>query len=75
MLASAKEMAPLGIRVNMISPGYLENAVDLPLDLQVLPLKRAGRLSEVADIVADLFEPAYSYVTGQNIEVAGGICL
>ncbi len=53
----------------MVSPGFMENAVDLK-DPQLLPMKRAAELKEVARVVAFLFEPESSYVTGQNIEVS-----
>ncbi len=67
----AKEEAPHLVRVNMISPSYMENAVDLK-DPQQLPMKRAAGLSEVAALVATFFDPLTAYVTGQNLEVAGG---
>lgn len=72
--ALAKELASENIRVNMVSPGYLENAVDLP-QLSHLPLKRAAYLSEVSEVVAMFFDPAFDYITGQNLEIAGGIGL
>lgn len=62
-----------GIRVNMISPGYMENAVDLPADLSKLPQGRAIELTEVAKLVPFLFENPS--ITGQNIEIAGGVRL
>ena len=62
-----------GIRVNMVSPGQLENSIDLPdaddLRRQV-PLGRAGTLEDVTQAVAYLLDA--SYVTGANIDVAGG---
>lgn len=71
----AKELASSSVKVNMISPGYLENAVDLPKDPADLPMGRPARLSEVADIVEFLLSPHGEYITGQNIEVAGGVKL
>lgn len=67
----AKELKE--IRVNMISPGYLQNAVDLPKDLSCLPQGRAVSFSEVANLIPFLFENLS--ITGQNIEVAGGVRL
>ena len=61
------------IRVNMISPGYLENAVDLPADLSSLPQGRAVPFKEVAAAVLFLLENPS--ITGQNLEVAGGVRL
>jgi NAD(P)-dependent dehydrogenase (short-subunit alcohol dehydrogenase family) len=71
----AAELAKDHVRVNMISPGYLDNTVDLPPDLDSLPMGRLGHLSEVARVVTFLLDPESSYITGQNIEVAGGVRL
>ncbi|MDP1569049.1 MAG: SDR family NAD(P)-dependent oxidoreductase [Vicinamibacterales bacterium] len=61
------------IRVNMVSPGQLDNSVDLPPPDQIgetVPLGRAGELQDVAQAVEYLLDA--SYVTGANIDVAGG---
>jgi 3-oxoacyl-[acyl-carrier protein] reductase len=61
------------IRVNMVSPGQLDNSVDLPPPDQIgqtVPLGRAGALQDVAQAVGYLLEA--TYVTGANIDVAGG---
>jgi NAD(P)-dependent dehydrogenase (short-subunit alcohol dehydrogenase family) len=61
------------IRVNMVSPGQLENSVDLPSResiARLVPLGRAGTLDDVAQAVSYLLDA--SYVTGVNIDVAGG---
>lgn len=71
----AKELAAEGVRVNMVSPGYLSNAVDLPDDPKKLPMQRAATLEEVVKVIAFLLDKKNSYVTGQNIEVAGGVRL
>lgn len=71
----AKQLAPKHVRVNMVSPGLLENAVDMPKDLTIVPMHRAGTLEEVAQVVCFLFEPENSYITGQNIEISGGLRL
>ncbi len=70
--AFAKSLAPRNIRVNMISPGQLENSVDLPPDpAHVIPLRRPGTLDDIAKAALFLLDPS-SYVTGVNLDVAGG---
>lgn len=67
----AKELAPLQVRVNMVSPGLLEESIDtIPV-----PMGRPGKFREVARVIAFLLEKESSYITGQNIEVAGGLRL
>lgn len=68
----AREMAPFSVNVNMVSPGYLENSIDSPAP-QTIPMQRAGKYAEVASLVAFLLENKNHYITGQNIEVAGGL--
>ncbi|MFN7978522.1 MAG: SDR family NAD(P)-dependent oxidoreductase [Vicinamibacterales bacterium] len=65
--------APRLIRVNMISPGQLDNSVDLPPPDEIsrwVPMGRSGTLEDVAQAMRYLLDA--SYVTGQNIDVAGG---
>ncbi|MBL8138023.1 MAG: SDR family oxidoreductase [Acidobacteria bacterium] len=71
--ALAAAYAPQQIRVNMVSPGQLENSVDLPAPDEIsqwVPIGRSGTLDDVAQAVHYLLDAAY--VTGQNIDVAGG---
>jgi len=61
------------IRVNMISPGMLDNSVDLPAQDQItryVPLGRFGTLDDIGQALNYLLDA--SYVTGVNIEVSGG---
>jgi len=59
------------VRVNMVSPGQLENSVDLPQDLPgTIPMARAGTLNDIAKAVEYLLDA--DYVTGVNLDVAGG---
>lgn len=68
----AQELGPRGIRVNMVSPGHLDNSVDLPSELAThVPLQRAGTTSDIIDAIFYMLKPG-SYVTGTNLEVAGG---
>ena len=74
-LALAREFASQGVRVNMVSPGQLEISIDLPQDTNQLPMHRPGYCREVCHVVNFLLDPASAYITGQNIEVAGGVGL
>ena len=68
----AQKLAPRGIRVNTVSPGHLENSVELPLEPEKISLLgRAGRLDEVVEALMYLLDPD-SWITGTEIEVAGG---
>ena len=71
--ALASGYASRKIRVNMVSPGQLENSIDLPAPDKlglIVPLGRAGTLEDISDAVEYLLDA--SYVTGANIDVAGG---
>jgi len=70
-LALAHEWAPHGVRVNMVSPGEL----DISVDHQSLPMQRPATCGEVCRVVNFLLDPESGYITGQNIEVAGGLGL
>lgn len=71
----AQELAVYGMRVNMVSPGHLDHSVDLERYRHALPMLRPGSSREVAQLIGYLMEPGASYITGQNIEVAGGALL
>ncbi|MEE2791238.1 MAG: SDR family oxidoreductase [Acidobacteriota bacterium] len=71
--ALAAAHAARNIRVNMISPGQLENSIDLPPPDQIsdsVPLGRAGSLRDVTQALEYLLDA--SYITGINIDVSGG---
>ena len=61
------------IRVNMVSPGQLDNSIELPPPSKIgtwVPLGRSGGLDDVSQAVEYLLDA--TYVTGVNIDVAGG---
>ena len=71
--ALAAAYAKQHIRVNMVSPGQLDNSVDLPPPEEIgrsIPLGRAGALADISQAVEYLLDA--TYVTGVNIDVAGG---
>ena len=59
------------ITVNTVSPGYLENSIDLPL-ARLLPSNRPVRFSEVASAIRYLLSPEADQVTGSNLIISGG---
>lgn len=69
----AKSLAKDKVRVNMVSPGYTETSIDLPKNYDSLPMKRPATNIEIAEGV--LFFLKHSYITGQNLEIAGGVRL
>ena len=72
----AQALGPRGIRVNMVSPGILENSVELPRSPKDhVPLGRLGTCSDICDAVEYLVGSKASYVTGVNLDIAGGYML
>ena len=66
----ARAHAGRGLTVNTLSPGQLENSVDLPT-LEDLPSGRPCRLDELAQAMLYLLSPEADQVTGANLELAG----
>ena len=76
----AKELAPRNIRVNAVAPGFIQTAMTekLPEEvraemLKLIPLQRIGQVEEVANLVVFLASEDSSYITGQVINVDGGM--
>jgi 3-oxoacyl-[acyl-carrier protein] reductase len=73
----AREVARLGVRVNVVAPGLIETELteEFPKNLikQLVPIGRAGFPEEVAKVVRFLCSDEASYITGQVIRVNGGI--
>lgn len=76
----SREVAKKGITVNCVSPGFIDTELigNLPEEqrkeyLKMIPLKRFGRVQEVAHAVLFLATKEASYITGTAITVAGGL--
>jgi 3-oxoacyl-[acyl-carrier protein] reductase len=77
--ALAKEIAPSGITVNAISPGYIETKMNSHLTddeklsiIADIPLNRAGLPSEIAHSVSFLLDERSSYIQGEIMNISGG---
>ena len=74
----AREVASRGITVNAVAPGIIDTAMsETTFDAQeiarMVPMKRAGTPTEVADLIGFLASTQAAYITGQIISINGGL--
>lgn len=80
--ALAKELAPFGITVNAVAPGVCDTPMTQSWPDEVkekikqrVPLGRLGRSEDIAGVVAFLVSRDAGYITGETIEVNGGLLM
>ena len=79
----AKELAPHGVRVNGVAPGVIATPYHERYSpgevfqrfIASIPLGRAGTSEDIADVIVFLASPAARYITGETIEVNGGMLM
>ncbi|MEN6419290.1 MAG: 3-oxoacyl-ACP reductase FabG [Clostridiaceae bacterium] len=78
----AKEVAPSGIRVNCVAPGFVKTEMNAALDAETVeaireetPLLKLGRPEDIAAAVLFFALESASFITGQTLSVDGGRCI
>jgi 3-oxoacyl-[acyl-carrier protein] reductase len=75
--ALAQEVAKRNITVNAVAPGFIKTDMTSQLDekelIKLVPMNRFGEAEEVADLVSFLVSKKASYITGEIININGGI--
>lgn len=79
---AAKELGSRGVNVNAVAPGFIKTPMTDALTeeqrnamLSVIAMKRYGTVDEIAGVVSFLVSDDASYVTGQVIEISGGLSM
>jgi 3-oxoacyl-[acyl-carrier protein] reductase len=75
----AQELASKGVTVNTVSPGFTETGMMTEeyrqMGIQLTPMKRLGVPKDIADVVAFIVSEEARWLTGQTIQVGGGIVM
>ena len=75
--ALAQEVAKRNITVNAVAPGFIKSDMTASLDekelKKMIPVNRFGETEEVADLVSFLISKKASYITGEIVNINGGI--
>lgn len=79
---AAKEFGSRNITCNAVAPGFIQTPMTDALSddqkkaiLNMIAMKRYGQVDEIAGVVSFLASPDASYVTGQVIEISGGLSM
>lgn len=79
---AAKELGSRGVNVNAVAPGFIKTPMTDKLTdeqrnkmLEQIAMKRYGEVEEIAGVVSFLASDDSSYVTGQVIEISGGLMM
>ena len=76
----AQELGPKGVRANAVAPGFIETAMTAQLPEEIrkdwmkkIPLRRGGQTEDIANVCLFLASDMSSYVSGQVIQIDGGM--
>ena len=76
----AQELGPKGVRANAVAPGFIETAMTAQLPEEIrkdwmkkIPLRRGGQVEDIANVCLFLASDMSSYVSGQVIQIDGGM--
>ena len=76
----AQELGPKGVRANCVAPGFIETPMTAQLSEEIrkgwmakIPLRRGGQTEDIANVCLFLASNLSSYVSGQVIQVDGGM--